>query len=137
MFGWAGTILRIDLSKNKVIKQPLPKELAINFIGGAGINAKILYDEVGPKVGPFHPENRLIFGFGPLCGTLAPSSGRFSVTGKGPLTFAFSDSNSGGHFGPEMKFAGYDHVVIYGASRKPVYLLQHKRFVQDCGRRNL
>jgi aldehyde:ferredoxin oxidoreductase len=122
MFGWVGTILRIDLSKKKVKMQSLPKELAVKFIGGAGINAKILYDEVGPEVDPFHPENRLIYGAGLLTGTLAPSSARFSVTGKGPLTFAFSDSNSGGHFGPEMKFAGYDHIVIYGASDKPVYL---------------
>jgi len=123
MYGWAGTILRVDLSKKQIRKQKLPKEWAVNYLGGAGINARILYDEVGPEVDPFDSENRLIFGFGPLCGTLAPSSARYEVTTKGPLSFAFSDSNSGGHFGPEVKFAGYDHIVFKGVSEKPVYLL--------------
>ena len=122
MYGWAGTILRVDLSKKKISKQDLPMEWAIQFIGAAGINAKILYDEVGPEVDPFDPQNRLIFGFGPLCGTTAPSSARYTVTTKGPLSFAFSDSNSGGHFGPEVKFAGYDHIILKGASDRPVYL---------------
>jgi len=122
MYGWVGTILRVDLSKGKIIKQNLPKEWAVQFLGGAGINAKILYDEVGPEIAPLDPENRLIFGAGPLCGTLAPSSGRYEVTAKGPFTFAFCDSNSGGHFGPELKFAGYDHIVFQGAAKKPVYL---------------
>jgi aldehyde:ferredoxin oxidoreductase len=122
MYGWAGTILRVDLSKKKISKQDLPMEWAIQFIGAAGINAKILYDEVGPEIDPFDPQNRLIFGFGPLCGTTAPSSARYTVTTKGPLSFAFSDSNSGGHFGPEVKFAGYDHIILKGASDRPVYL---------------
>ena len=122
MFGWAGTILRVDLTKGKIVKQPLPKDLALNFIGGAGINAKILYDEVGPEVKPFDPENRLIFGFGPLIGTLAPTSARYMVTAKGPFTEAFCDSNSGGHFGPEVRFAGYDNIIFQGSSPKPVFL---------------
>ena len=122
MFGWSGTILRVDLTKGKTVKQPLPKELALDFLGGAGINAKILYDEVGPEVGPFDPENRLIFGFGPLVGTLAPSAARYTITAKGPFTEAFCDSNSGGHFGPEVRYAGYDNIVFQGASPKPVYL---------------
>jgi aldehyde:ferredoxin oxidoreductase len=122
MFGWAGKILRVDLSKSKIMKEDLPREWATQFLGGAGINAKILYDEVGPEIDPFHPENRLIFGFGPLIGTLAPSSARYMVTAKGPFTFAFSDSSCGGHFGPEVKFAGYDNIVFKGASSKPTYL---------------
>ena len=122
MFGWAGKILRVDLTKGHSIKEETPDYLIRDFLGGAGINAKILYDEVGPNVDPFDPENRLIFGAGPLTGTLAPSSARFSVTAKGPFTFAFCDSNSGGHFGPELKFAGYDNLVFMGKSSKPVYL---------------
>ncbi len=122
MYGWTGKILRINLSKKKIKIMKLSKEWAVSFLGGAGINAKILYDEVGPNVDPFDPENRLIFGFGPLSGTLAPSSARYTVTTKGPLSFAFSDSNSGGHFGPEVKYAGYDHIVFEGRSHKPVYL---------------
>ncbi|MEM2890582.1 MAG: aldehyde ferredoxin oxidoreductase family protein [Candidatus Hadarchaeum sp.] len=122
IYGWAGTIIRVDLSREKIVKQPLPKELAMNFLGGAGINAKILYDEVGPEVDPFDPENRLIFGTGPLAGTMIPTGGRYTVTAKGAFTFAFADSNSGGHWGPELKFAGYDHIVFQGRSSKPVYL---------------
>jgi len=122
MHGWAGKILRVDLSKKKITKQDLPMDWAIQFLGSAGINAKILYDEVGPEVDPFDPQNRLIFGFGPLCGTSAPSSARYTVTTKGPLSFAFSDSNSGGHFGPEVKYAGYDHIIFKGAADTPVYL---------------
>ncbi len=122
IFGWAGIILRVDLDREKIIKQPLPKELALGFIGGAGINAKILYDEVGPEVDPLGPENRLIYGTGPLTGTMAPASCRYEVTAKGPFTFAYADSSSGGQFAPEMKFAGYDHIVFQGRAKKPVYL---------------
>ena len=123
MFGWAGKTIRIDLTKGNYVTQPTPDILMRDFLGGAGINAKILYDEVGPEIDPFDPENRLIFGAGPLVGTLAPSSARYTVTAKGPFTFAFCDSNSGGHFGPELKYAGYDHLVFVGRSPKPKYLL--------------
>jgi aldehyde:ferredoxin oxidoreductase len=122
MYGWNGNIIRVKLSKNQIKIQKLPKKWIINYLVAAGINAKILYDEVNPKIDPFDPDNRLIFGFGPLCGTLAPSSARYTVTTKGPLSFAFSDSNSGGHFGPEVRYAGYDHIIFEGVSKKPVYL---------------
>lgn len=114
--------MRIDLDHEKIVKQLLPKDLAIDFLGGSGINAKILYDEVGPEVDPLNPRNRLIFGMGPLVGTLAPSSCRYTITAKGPFTFAFSDSNSGGHFAPEVKFAGYDHIIFQGRAKRPLYL---------------
>ena len=120
--GWTGKLLRVDLSKRKILLEEIPKKWLINLIGSAGINAKILYDEVEATVDPFDSENRLIFGFGPLCGTLAPSSSRYTITAKGPLNFAFSDSNSGGHFGPEVRFAGYDNIVFQGIADKPVYL---------------
>ena len=122
MYGWAGTILRVDLTKEKIKKQPMRKEWISKFIGGAGINAKILYEETQPGIDPFDSANRLIFGAGPLTGTLAPSSGRYTITAKGPFTFAFCDSNIGGHFGPEMKFAGYDHIIFQGGAKKPLYL---------------
>ncbi len=123
LYGWAGLILRVDLSREKIVKRVLPKDLATYFLGGAGINAKILYDEVDPKIDPFDPENRLIYGTGPLNGTLAPTCSRLTVTSKGPFTFAFSDSNCGGNFSSELKFAGYDHIVIQGRAKGPVYLL--------------
>jgi len=121
MYGWAGKILRVNLSKEKIVKQPLSKGLRLNFIGGRGINARILLNEVKQGIDAFDPDNRLIFGTGPLTGTLAPGTGRFNVTTRSPLGF-LGDSNSGGHWAPELKFAGYDHIVISGRAKKPVYL---------------
>lgn len=121
-FGWAGTILKVDLTKRKVSKQLLTEELAKGFLGGAGINAKILYDEITPGIDPLSPENILCFGVGPLGGTLAPSSGRYEVTTKSPMTGIFGDANSGGHWGAELHIAGYDNIVIRGRADKPVYL---------------
>ena len=123
MFGWVGKILKVDLSREKIIEEPLDGDLAANFLGGRGINVKILYDEVKPGIDPLSPENVLIFGCGPLTGTLSPSSGRFNVTTLSPLTRILGDSNCGGWWAPELKFAGYDHVVIRGRSKKPSYLV--------------
>lgn len=122
MFGWAGKILKVDLSREKIIEEPLGKDLAANFLGGRGINVKILYDELKPKTDPLGPKNVLIFGCGPLTGTLSPGSGRFNVTTLSPLTRILGDSNCGGWWAPELKFAGYDHIVIYGRAEKPLYL---------------
>jgi len=123
IYGWADNTLRIDLTRKKIVKEPFPKDLGILFVGGAGINAKILYDEIGPEVTPFDPDNRLIFGTGSLVGSSAPCSARITVTAKGPFTFAFCDSNAGGFFSPELKWAGYEHIVFQGRAEKPVYLL--------------
>ncbi len=122
-YGWMGTILRVDLSNGKITKEPLTQDLAYNFIGGRGINSKILYDETGPKTDPLGPDNRLIIGTGPTSGTIGLGNGRFTVTAKSPLTGILGDASGGGHFGAEVKFAGYDHIVIQGRAKKPVYLL--------------
>ncbi|HCZ33419.1 MAG TPA: aldehyde ferredoxin oxidoreductase, partial [Holophagaceae bacterium] len=79
--------------------------------------------EIDPKVDPLSPQNKLIFVTGPLTGTMAATGGRYSVVTKGPLTGAIACSNSGGYFGAELKFAGWDMVIFEGASPKPVYLL--------------
>ncbi len=121
-FGWTGTILKVDLTGGTVQKAVLTEDLAYQYLWQAGINARILYDLAGPGTDPFSPEAPLIFGAGPLAGTLAPCSGRFSVTFKSPLTGIFGDSNCGGHWGSELKMAGYDHIVITGKSEYPVYL---------------
>ena len=123
MFGWSGSILEIDLSSGKITKEPLELDFARKWIGGEGFGAKILWDEVGPDVEDgLDPRNVLIFASGTLNGTLAPSSGRFEVVTKSPLTGIFGDSNAGGHFGPEFKRAGYDVIVIRGRAEKPVYV---------------
>ena len=120
--GYVGRILRVDLTKGEISAEPLSRELAENYIGGRGINVKLLYDEVKAGVDPLSPENKLIVGTGPLTATLAPSSGRYNLTTKSALTGIFGDSNSGGHWAPELKFAGFDHVVIQGRSERPVYI---------------
>ncbi|MTI82644.1 MAG: aldehyde ferredoxin oxidoreductase [Firmicutes bacterium] len=121
-FGWSGTILEVDLTSQTVSKKELPQYLAFNYLGQSGINARLLYEMVPPGINPYDPKAPLIFGVGPLAGTLAPCSGRFTVTFKSPLTGIFGDSNCGGHWGPELKLAGYDHIVITGKADHPVYL---------------
>lgn len=122
MFGWTGTILRINLSSQKVEKKPLEEKLRLNFLGGRGINSRFLYQEVPPHIDPLAPDNTIILGSSPLSGTIAPSTPRCTITAKSPLTGILGDANFGGYFAPEMKKAGYDHLIIQGSSEKPVYL---------------
>ncbi|MCP4715782.1 MAG: aldehyde ferredoxin oxidoreductase family protein [Deltaproteobacteria bacterium] len=124
-FGWSGKILRVDLSGSRIWEEPLSDELANNYIGGAGINARILYEltRENPKVDPLAPESPLIIGCGVTVGTSFPCNSRFTVTAKSPLTGIFGDSNGGGWFPARMKQAGYDHIVIQGRADKPVALV--------------
>jgi aldehyde:ferredoxin oxidoreductase len=121
-YGWMGTILRVDLSTGKIAKEPLSEDLAYNFVGGRGVNSKILYDETSPATEPLGPDNRLIIGTGPTSGTLGLGNGRFTITARSPLTGILGDASGGGHFGGEVKFAGYDHIIVQGRAKKPVYL---------------
>ncbi len=121
MYGWTGTILRVDLTSGKIKKEPLSEELRRHYLGGRGINVRILYDEIKPGTDAFDPENILIFGTGPLTGTMV-ASGRLNITAISPVTNILGDSNAGSHFSPELKFAGYDHIVFTGKAKKPVYL---------------
>lgn len=120
--GYAGCILHIDLSKNKIKKIQLPKAGVRRYIGGTGLAAKILYENLEPRINPLGPKNVLIFATGPLTGTLWPSSGRMVIVGKSPLTNIWGESHVGGFFGPELKYAGYDLVVVKGRSNKPEYV---------------
>jgi aldehyde:ferredoxin oxidoreductase len=122
MKGYAGKILRVDLSKGRVETQALDEGLAKKFIGGSGLAAKILYDETGPETDPLGPENRLIFMTGPFAATPVITSGRHAVVTKSPLTGVFAESDSGGTWGPFLKRAGFDGVVISGKANKPVYI---------------
>lgn len=122
MFGWAGTILRVNLSEGAIQKEALNRNDAKLYLGGRGLATKIMIDEVDPQVDPLSPENKLIFMTGPLTGTMAASPGRYMVISKAPLTGTIGCANSGGHFGPELKFAGYDGIIFEGKAEKPVYL---------------
>lgn len=122
MFGWAGKILRVDLSREKISEEHFPKELRLKFIGGRGVNSKILYYEVPREIDPLDPGAKVIIGCGPFVGTLVPAGSRNEFAHKGPFTYASCRSSFGGHFGPELKYAGYDHLIIEGRASKPVYL---------------
>lgn len=122
MYGWTGTILRVNLTTGQITREPTSPRLAKQFIGARGLATKMMYDEVDPKVDPLSPANKLIFAPGPFTGTYAPSGGRYDVVTKGPLTGTIAASNSGGFFGAELKYAGYDLLIVEGKAEKPVYL---------------
>ncbi|MFC1944459.1 aldehyde ferredoxin oxidoreductase family protein [Chloroflexota bacterium] len=118
--GYAGNILKVDLSDRSIDRVPLSPDLVANFIGGAGINARLTYDATEPHAGPFSPQNALVFGVGPLVGTLAPGAGKSNITAKSPVS-GFIGSSGSGHLGM-LKFTGNDHLVVTGKADTPVYL---------------
>lgn len=122
MYGWAGQRLRVDLTKGEITKEPLSYEYRRKWIGGRGFNSDVIYNEVPPSLDPFHPDARVCFGMGPVNGTAAPSTGRVTVTCKSPLTGGFGDSNMGGSWGAEVKYAGYDQIIVQGKAKHPVYI---------------
>jgi len=115
-------ILNVDLSSGETWVEELPQEELLRFLGGRGVAARMLYERVPPGIDPLGPENILIFSPGTLTGTSAPSSGRSSVTCKGPATGLYLKVNAGGHLGAELKYAGFDYLVIRGVAEHPVYL---------------
>ncbi|GJM02389.1 MAG: aldehyde ferredoxin oxidoreductase [Rhodomicrobium sp.] len=119
---WTRKVLRINLTSGEITTEPLNMEWAQKYLGQRGLATKYLVEETDPKVDPLSPDNKMIFATGPLTGTCASTGGRYSVITKGPLTGAIACSNSGGYFGPELKFSGYDMVILEGKSPKPVYL---------------
>lgn len=122
MNGWVGKLLRVNLTKGSCDVEELSSTIARNFLGGRGLASKILFDEVDPKVDPLGPENKLIFMTGPLTGTGAIGGASYVVVTKSPLTGSIAWSSSEGYFGPELKFAGYDGIILEGKSLEPVYL---------------
>ncbi|MDI6642678.1 MAG: aldehyde ferredoxin oxidoreductase family protein, partial [Candidatus Hodarchaeaceae archaeon] len=124
--GYAGRVLQVDLTRGKTTTQELDKELAVNYIGGNGFCARLMFDMIKPGTAPLGPKNVLIFAAGPLNGTIWPQAGRYEVGAKSPLTGIYGEANSGGHWGAELKHAGFDAIIVRGRSPKPVYL-----FIED------
>ena len=120
--GYQGKILRVDLTNEKITTEPLNKEWAKQFIGGKGLGARYLFDELKPGTDPLSPENILSIWTGPLVGTLTPLTGRYVLVTKSPLTGTFLDSYAGGFFGSELKYTGFDGVIIKGKAKKLSYL---------------
>ncbi len=117
-----GTLLYVDLNSGATESRPLTEHMRVHYVGGRGINVRILFDEVGPEVDALSPDNRLIFGTGLLTATTAPCAARFNVTAKSPLTGIVGDANAGGYFGPALKKAGIDHLIFKGKAEVPSYL---------------
>lgn len=121
MFGWVGKILRVDLTEKKITTEPT-EPYVDDYIGGRGLGVRLIYDNFVPGTEPFDPGNPLIFNVGPLTGTAMPGSGRVDVTALSPMSRLRAKSNFGAYWGPELKYAGFDHLVVTGKSEKPCYL---------------
>ncbi len=121
MFGWKGKILRIDLSNRTSTTEPTEPYID-KYLGGRGLGVRLIYENYKPGTDAFDPSNPLIFSMGPLTGTSMPGSGRVDVTALSPMSKLRAKSNFGAYWGPEVKFAGYDHVIIQGKADQPCYL---------------
>jgi len=121
LFGYMGKILWIDLTEERVSAESLPEEFARKYIGGSGLAAKIIYEKMPKDIEPFDPESMLIFATGPLTGTPTPCSGRISICARSPLGI-WGESHAGSMFGPYLKKAGFDAIVIKGKAKKPTYI---------------
>jgi aldehyde:ferredoxin oxidoreductase len=122
MNGYSGNILRVNLSTGKITKEPTPPEMIRDYIGGRGFGAYLLYQEVPKGADPLGPENKLIISSGPLSGLMIPGAGKCDFTCKSPLTGGYASSSLGGLLTAEIKYAGYDSIILEGISQKPVYL---------------
>ena len=115
-------ILKINLSSGQIDKFIIPAEFKRDYLGGASLGARLLYDSLTRELDPFSPESPLLILNGPLSGTAGPAVGRFVVCGKSPATGLWAESNCGGFFGPELRMAGWDGVWLTGKAEKPVYI---------------
>jgi aldehyde:ferredoxin oxidoreductase len=120
---WAGKLLRVNLTTGECKSEALNMTWAKDYLGSRGLATKYFTEEVDAKVDPLSVDNKIIWATGPLTGTMASTGGRYTVVTKGPLTGAIACSNSGGYWGAELKFAGWDMVIFEGKSPKPVYLM--------------
>jgi aldehyde:ferredoxin oxidoreductase len=126
----------IDLSREKINIEPIPQLLRKKLLGARGINVYLLNRFVKPGINPLSPANVLIFGTGLLTGTLAPSSGRFNITSKSPETGFLGDTNCGGFFAPELRYAGIDFVVLTGKAKQPSFIYVNDGNIEICDARS-
>lgn len=122
MSGYHGKLLRVNLTEGSIAEEEIPEQWVKDYLGGAGLATKYLWDEVPQDADPLGPENKLIFMTGSLTGVVAPSTGRYSVVAKSPQTGIWGQANSGGRWGVDFKKCGYDGIIFEGASPDPVYL---------------
>ena len=122
MYGYMRRLLLVNLTSGEIKDEPLNEEYTRAFVGGSGLAARYICDMVDGDTDPLGPDNPLVFMTGPLVGTAMPSAGRYSVCALSPLTGLWGEANSGGFFGPQLRFAGYDGIIITGQSEKQLWL---------------
>jgi len=122
IYGWKGFTLDIDLSSGKVSKRTLERSIREKYLGARGVNSRCMYDLLEPGVHPLSEDNVMLFTTGPMCGTIAPGNSRMSITGKTFDKMHLGMTNVGGKFGPELKYAGYDQILLRGRAESPVYI---------------
>ena len=122
MAGYMGKVLRVDLSTRSAREEPLDENHARAFVGGSGLAARYISDEIDANTDPLGPANPLVFMAGPLVGTAMPSAGRCTVCALSPQTGMWGEANTGGFIGPELRFAGYDGLIVTGQAEQPVWL---------------
>jgi aldehyde:ferredoxin oxidoreductase len=134
--GYMGKILRVNLSTGILTTEPLPEDIARKYIGGRGLSAKILFDELKPGIDPLGPENKIVIASGPMPGLPFSGNSRYSVCAKSPLGLGWGESYSGGYMAPKIKQSGFDAMIIEGVSKKPVwlYLNQGKAELRDASK---
>jgi aldehyde:ferredoxin oxidoreductase len=134
---YVGKILRANLRTGRISEEEINEKAMRKYFGGRGIGARILFNELRPGIDPFGPENKLIFAVGPLTGTPFPGNSRYVVMGKSPLTGILGEANAAGYFGPELKHAGYDAIIIEDVAAEPVYLWVHNSEAKLCDAKHL
>ncbi|MHA1668203.1 MAG: aldehyde ferredoxin oxidoreductase family protein [Candidatus Heimdallarchaeaceae archaeon] len=130
-------LLRINLSNKKITEEKIPEKVIYDYMGGTGFITYYLYKELEAKIDPLSEKNKIIIAPGPIQGTRIPIAGRFAMGTKGPLTGLYLDSNVGGFFGPEIRFAGYDLIIIEGKSEEQVYISIKDKEVKIKNAKNL
>ncbi|MBS3794296.1 MAG: aldehyde ferredoxin oxidoreductase family protein [Candidatus Thorarchaeota archaeon] len=123
MDAYRGKLLRVDLSSEKISRYHLDKGLLRAFLGGSGLGSRILYEYIDESTNPLGPQNPLLFITGPFCGTRVPAASKATVCAKSPQTGMLGYSTFGGHLGADIRFAGYDGLLIEGIAKSPIYVL--------------
>ncbi|NPD89527.1 MAG: aldehyde ferredoxin oxidoreductase family protein [Asgard group archaeon] len=123
--GYMHKYLDVDLSSGKIHEKKLDQKLGEKYIGGKGLGARILYEELKPNIDPLNPKNIILFMTGPLTGTSVVTSGRWCIVTKSPHTGIYLDSQIGGKFGHRLKRAGYDYLLVRGKAESPSYINVH------------
>ena len=121
--GTGAKILRVDLTREEIREERLDRRITGLFLGGPGLGAKILFDEVPSGISPFDPANKLIFMTGPLTGTPVPAGARYGIVFKSPQTGGYGEATAGGKWGAELRWTGYDGIVLEGCAKSPCFLV--------------